>query len=250
LDIQKIADDYWNSLIKGQIMDRFEYGLAPEEINKPFGMRSVLKGTDVCFLFSTVQKMLGFKFFDRVNEIFSHDPKTFDIPNPFDETDLEELGEKVKSIDIVDVAQAYVLKSKAKSNSAAHPTRLLKLAAELLEDVLHVDPSNLFALIHMADCLKELGDNKRAEIYYRRAIRIDPEDVNLLRYYAVFLEQINKYSEAEDYYIQALELEPNHAYTLQKYGEFLDNCLKNSALAEKFYFLASAARSKYTSQGK
>merc|ERR1712137_911238 len=132
-------------------------------------------------------------------------------------TELIEIGVRIRHLNIVALAQGYVLKVSARNHSSVeNTTRLCKLALEKFTQALEDNPGDKRALSELADTCSILGRYDDAREYYLRAISSDLTDSNSYFRFAVFLEdKQKKYEEAEEYYLRTLELNPKHDHCLQ-----------------------------------
>jgi hypothetical protein len=55
-----------------------------------------MHGNELCGVFINLVKMTGLKFTPQARKEFYLNPNSFNFEKPFDETDLEEIGERVK----------------------------------------------------------------------------------------------------------------------------------------------------------
>jgi len=179
---------------------------------------------------------------------------------PFDDTDLEAIGERVKHMNIIAHAHGYFYHLKGLAIRIDDPLgaqKFYEIAIEKFEDALNTDPNNKEILLSMAlthmlaieDIYANLSnavfsptDQRvvKAEEYCLRAIYAEPkyDSFSLFRY-AQFLEKCGRLEAAEDYYLMALEADPNNAGCLHCYGQFLSDRGEHD-LAEEFFKRASA----------
>merc|ERR1712146_65127 len=163
---------------------------------------------------------------------------------PLDETDMEELGCRVKHLNIVERALGYILKTKARKHGLDPNARrrLLKQAMSKFDAALESDPDNKGTLRNYSDVLALLGADARADFYYRRALDVDPRDTTTLFAYAVFLENCCRFAEAEAFFLRCLEIDNFNDHAMQTYGYFVEEKLNDALSAERFYELASRVR--------
>lgn len=107
------STEYCSSELKTSLHRHFPYSLSPEETDIVFPLMSLISGQDKCNLFKIIIRICGLHFAARSLEEFSVNPQSFEYQKPFDTTDLLEIPERVKHMNIVAVAQGYVLKKKA-----------------------------------------------------------------------------------------------------------------------------------------
>ena len=233
------SEYHFNHSVKEHLLRNFEEALSDTE--KEGSLKLLLSGKDQCMLFRIVQQMTSLVFTSSAQNEFSYKENAFEFENPFHVTDLEEIGVRVRHLNIVALAQGYVLKNQARK-LGKNSERLCKLALEKFKQALSDNPGDIRALRELADASNLLGDKEAADMYYKRATTIS-NDPNTLFKYAVFLEENKKIEEAEEYYLRTLEKDAKHDHCLQRYGYFLEN-QGNHDSAEKFFIRASQIRSR------
>lgn len=219
------ATAFWNERLKPQLVFYFPSCLSREERRETFNFRDVLPGHDLPKLFLAIVKQSTLKFRPRCAQDFTQDPHLFNHPQPFDDTDLEEIGVAVHHMNIMTLAQGYVLKNKGRQchlHSGASEARLYRLAMEKFEEALLSNASDLKALRELADTAYLLKNNDLASEYYQRLLEANPHDALTLFKYATFLEATGALEDAEECYLQSLEVDPLNDHCLQKYANFLD----------------------------
>jgi len=232
------------------LMEKFERALSAEEHKPTYDLKHRLckEGGMESKLFVRVQQIMGLKFIPSVMREFSKPSMALDdVFNsyaPFDETDMEELGCRVKHLNIVERALGYILKTKARKRGidANARRRLLKQAMSKFDSALESDPDNKGTLRNYSDVLALNEEFERADFYYRRALEVDPDDTSTLFAYAVFLESIDRLAEAEAFFVRCLEIDHFNDHCLQAYGYFIEEKLQEIEMAEQFYNLASRVR--------
>ena len=235
------SEQYFRTNILNKLFANFSFKLLhPEEGNQ---LKATLEGEDLCLLFRLVQKMTALRFTENAMKEFSSDPNVYKFKKPFHNTELEEIDVCIRHLNIVALAQGYVLKMSARAKPGTENSiRLCKLAFEKFKLALQDNPNDKRVLCELADVCTILRDMEKADEYYQRAIRVDPSDASSLFKYAVFLEDSHRMDSAEDYYLRTLENNPSHDHCLQRYGHFLEGQGKPDS-AEEFFIRASEIRS-------
>ncbi len=111
-----------------------------------------------------------------------------------------------------------------------------ELAMTKLTKALKFDEDNLHANHYMGELYRRLGETKKAEEYFQRALDLSKNDPQLLNNYGVFLCELNRYEEAEGYFDRVLK-DPLYSGKARVY-ENLGLCAKlkgNLAEAEKHF---------------
>jgi tetratricopeptide (TPR) repeat protein len=215
--------------------------------------------------------MLGLVFSARAQkELSANFNRKLDRAQPISRTDLDQIGERIKHMNIVSYAEGYLLMVKAIQNrgiDSATVISCLSMSIEKFEDVLNSNTNNKITLRACANALLLLNEElelksqykarvednlrvQRAIKYMVRAIDIDPTDPLSLLPYASFLHKIGKTNEAEQHYLRALEAAPTYTDALRAYAEFLQMRGQSSVAAqvyERINLLAAAASSTSTS---
>jgi hypothetical protein len=211
---------------------------------------SILDRLDYDFLdvvFNRVKAMMGLQF--------THDRQySWDMEAPFNDTDLKNVGYKVKHMNIISHVQGFFWQINGlmarSSNVSGLALDYYKAAIDKYEEALDLNPENKDILRNLALTwllLIEEGrkpghpfpvDDRRVQKvheYIMRAISAPPkyDSLSLFRY-ANLLSRLNKKEEAEDYYLQSLEADPNNTGCLHEYGEFLSTEGLDDE-AEQFY---------------
>lgn len=235
------STEHFDLVLKPKLCANFVDPLSQEELEKP--LKSMLTLEHLCDLFQQVSKMVNLEWTPSSTIEFSNHPDVYTLSKPFDTTDFLETGVSVRHLNIVALAQGYVLKSKARElGKGIHSGRLCKIALEKFQEALAHNPGDKRALRELADVYHLVGDMINANSYYKRAIDADPSDANTLFKYAVFLEEsMDKLNEAEEYYLRTLEADVRHDHCMQRYGHFLE-AQGHPDDAENFFIRASQIR--------
>jgi hypothetical protein len=185
-------------------------------------------------VFERVKSMMGLQF--------THDRLySWEMESPFNDTDLKNVGYKVKHMNIISHVQGFFWQINGLMARSSSITGLAqdyyKAAIDKYEEALDLNPENKDILRNLALTwllLIEEGrkpgqpfpkDDRRVQKvqeYIMRAISAPPkyDSLSLFRY-ANLLSRCDKKEEAEDYYLQSLEADPNNTGCLHEYGDFL-----------------------------
>ncbi|MFW5927059.1 MAG: type IV pilus biogenesis/stability protein PilW [Wenzhouxiangella sp.] len=79
----------------------------------------------------------------------------------------------------------------------------LQVAMEKLQTALEKDPEHVPAHVTLAVIYERLGDERRAERHYERAVRYAPNDGATLNHYGAYLCQQGDYDQADEYFERA-----------------------------------------------
>eukprot|EP01130_Rhizamoeba_saxonica_P016324 TRINITY_DN7530_c0_g1_i1.p1 TRINITY_DN7530_c0_g1~~TRINITY_DN7530_c0_g1_i1.p1 ORF type:complete len:885 (-),score=187.58 TRINITY_DN7530_c0_g1_i1:58-2367(-) len=253
----KQSDDYWDIHLKQDIMFNWEDVLNEEEQQETFHLklRNEDGELDNGFLeavLERVRRMMGMTLSTLRNT-------DFNLDTPFDDTDIENIGLRVKHMNIISHAQGYFYHVKGLANRVENPeaaTQFYQAAIEKYQEALDSDPNNKEILLSMAltwILIIEEGQQQvenaqfsrddpkvqKAEEYSLRAIQAEPQYDSFSAFrYAQFLERCGRLDCAEDFYLMALEADPHNAGCLYGYGMLLSSKGFHDE-AEQFFLQAS-----------
>lgn len=196
-------------------------------------------------VFERVRAMVGLQF--------THDRNYgWEMEEPFNDTDLKNVGYKVKHMNIISHVQGFFWQLNGlmarSSNVAGLAKSYYEAAIDKYEEALDLNPENKDVLRNLAlTWLLLIDEDKKDELsfsdwrvqkvreYIMRAISAPPkyDSLSLFRY-ANLLSRSGIKDEAEDYYLQSLEADPNNTGCLHEYGEFLSQQNEDDE-AEQFY---------------
>jgi len=189
--------------------------------------------------------VLGLQFANASWVSFQRDSaeQLFSCPKPFEETDLAEMKGKVKSLDIVALANGFVLKTKAlmTASSPEERTRLLTLAIDSFESAKQSNPNNVDSLLNLADCKMLLNEREQSKELYRRALTLQQRNPVALFKYGCYKEFIGEFDSAEKYYKFSLEAYPSFSNCHVVLADLLTRNMKQYDRAEYHYRQALVA---------
>ena len=193
-----------------------------------------------CLLLVRVSGMLGLHFSSDAWALLAHSAAAYDRKmSPVTSTDLQELRETVKEMNVASHSAGFVLKTKALLAAAGgEQRRLLELAVEQFNRALEGNPDNKVTLRNLGDCYVLLDRQDEALDAYARCIQADPEDPNTYYKFAIVLDKMGALDNAEELYLRSLERYPLHSNCCHAYADFLCYQRKNFREAEHFYLEA------------
>lgn len=175
-------------------------------------------------------------------------------PVPFRNNDFDELGMRVKHMNLVSYAKGFQYFHQGLDARATDPKTALKylsLSIKNFEDALAINTSSKVTLRACARALFYYDDQNsrapgrvrkqsiessssgsdgfdsvylsRADLYFRRAIVADPTDPESLCAFATFLDRIGRKEQAESFFTRAIRSEQTHVDSLKLYGDFLSD---------------------------
>ncbi len=141
----------------------------------------------------------------------------------FEVSDLQELGERVKPLNIVPEAQGYLFVNQAKQQlTVQDELHYYQLAANCFNDALAGNTVSRSVLRAYADVLMDtemaLGHAtldgrsptaRRIAELYREALRISADDWMVLRQYGIFLTKCGQFEDAKLAFLQSIQVCPN-----------------------------------------
>jgi tetratricopeptide (TPR) repeat protein len=264
---------YWNKYVRKQLWRKFCRHLGPAitpELAAQFPMfsRSVsFKAASMGYVFSNgmvslhvvfarMQQILGFSLKPAIDAQllnFAVFVRLCGKPSPFRFSDFDDLGMRVKHMNLVSYAKGFLYLSQGLDARASDPkaaSRFLQMSIKNFEDAL---ADNTSSKVTLRACAKALfyydeetrraqfqkrgrqsasGDESssgvsqylaRADLYFRRAILADPGDAESLWLFAAFLDRTGNKPAAEECYKRALKADPHHVEALKGYGDFLSD---------------------------
>eukprot|EP01117_Protostelium_nocturnum_P012592 TRINITY_DN4634_c0_g2_i2.p1 TRINITY_DN4634_c0_g2~~TRINITY_DN4634_c0_g2_i2.p1 ORF type:complete len:1322 (+),score=514.36 TRINITY_DN4634_c0_g2_i2:78-4043(+) len=245
-----MSKDYWAKDLKELIIKKFPVGLSPQELDPNYNFKEKFAESipDVLpdgrsLLFTKISEHCGFSFSTTTKMAFES-RSVYQFQRPLDETDLEDLEVRVKSMNIVQHSEGFILKLKASKRTGDESTRLFELAIQKFKAAIESDSNNKVTLRNLADCLTKFGDNNQADKYFKDAIIADPRDSSTLWKYGMFNESVRRFDLAEECYLLSLEADLSHSNCSAVYADFLASCRKNFIEAESFYQMAIGSNPK------
>jgi Clustered mitochondria/Translation initiation factor eIF3 subunit 135 len=195
------------------------------------------------FVFKRTVHMTALQFSPVFMASLQNEPDFFTESDgsAIDEIDLLGVGERVKSMNVVSLAQGLLYMAKAREHRGhSNPTlalRSFRAAARRFEDAISSNPTSKIALRSCATALLyverilekthhtplSLANPNiiRADEYFRRAVDVDPNDADTLAAYANMLRNCRQYVRAELWFLLALTDNPNDYSYLYEYGSML-----------------------------
>ena len=279
---------YWNKCVRKRLWTKFcqHLGTKPsiEDLQRYpiFSKHVAFKIATMAYSFSgmpslqvvfhRLQEILGFTMKASIEKQVANSVvfgKLCTKNTPFKSVDFEELGMRVKHMNIVSYAKGFLYLTQGLAARALDPkaaVRLLMLSVKHFEESLAANTSSKTTLRACAKALlyydeeeqrmksqkhnnKTRGESSdtststetvaiaQADLYFRRAILADPSDAESLFCYAAFLDRIGKKDRAESYYREALRADPSHVEANKGYGDYL-NEIGRSVEAEAHYLVA------------
>lgn len=252
------SDEYWNTTLQEAVINKFK-GLNPQYLR-------LKASTKQCVLFNRyleqancrwllltrVGKMMGFRCTPQADKEFrTNYNRKWDCQEPFSRRDIEDIGQRIKHMDIVSQAEGYLLLKTGLSYSGTDPVNAVNCFEKAIEQYEEVMSSNSTSKVTLRNCAEAIllleeqqsngnSDNynvfavQRAWKYLQRAVQLDPIDPRSYFKFAQVLEKQKKYDEAEEYYLQAIELDSNYVDALREYGIFLQRVRGDMEMGERF----------------
>lgn len=264
---------YWNKLVRKQLWQKFCLHLGPKitfDAVQRFPMLArtcSFKAASMNFAFPNGMSALH-TVFVRLHQILGFCLKStieaqlvnFSVfvrqcgkAAPFRASDFEDLGVRVKHMNVVSYAKGSLYLAQGLDVRASDPKaamRFLQMSIKNFEDALADNTSSKLTLRACARALFYYGEELaraekhstssegddghygeggtspflvRADLYFRRAILADPNDSESLFSFASFLDRTGKKALAEDLYKRAIRADPSNSDALKGYGDFLSD---------------------------
>ena len=271
----KESDKFWDTIVKKQLRSKFRLNneITQDNNNYSISLKKIIlidmedEYLSPCImLFNRITNLMGLKFTPQVILKFTNPstyPKILNERYPFDDTYLDQIGYKVKHMNIIaEALGSYYyykgLRESLEGQDNNSSVELLRIGLEKFEEALGSNPTNTGLLKNAALCCTRIAelvasggahlediqfdpsaaDIQKADQYYIRGISSDPDDGEYLYSYAKFLWRCGRYERAEEYFLQSLETNPNFVWCLRDYGVLLsEQGLEDTA--EEFFVIAS-----------
>lgn len=249
------STDHWNTEIVKELDQRFS--LRPKNWRQfPRNLKEWLwtplegrKGSfeDLrIYLFEEVRNMTGLSFSSSLEALVSEFQELWSQEKVLDDTDVTDLGAKVKHLDVMSKARGrvFTMRGEEKHSLGYLPSarQLFCSALQAYETALSGSPLDPDLLCSCASTLLQIEQidhllkggtadtltlhrmspiGMRVKRYYVRAIQSNHLDAFSHLSYAKFLVLTKQFDVAEEHFLQALTLEPNMERGLLAYSEYL-----------------------------
>jgi len=182
---------------------------------------SILKTPVVCSLFAYTVKLCGLRLRSSATDQFKV-PESFDFAEPLDESDIEEIKERVQSMSVAAFAEGYSMQMKAMHKPNQHEAkRLYRLSLDKFKLALDMEPGNIQALTQIFVNMVQTDHPKVAESIYHSVVYGKLYDTEFLWRYANFCKSRGLTERAEVHFLYSLDMDPNYAQCLGDYANFL-----------------------------
>lgn len=174
------------------------------------------------YMIERLVEMQGLHLDNVVLASIRADPSAFDQEVLFDSSDVLDLGQRVKHLDVLSAARAYVQRTQAlaKRRDGNHATanRMYANALKTLKVALNNSPTDLSLLLSIGSLSDEMGRPAEAEAYYLKALQADPSSSDALHGLSVVKEKMGDLESANELLLEACALAPNNVTLLQRYA--------------------------------
>ena len=262
------SEDFWERVIKKIILEKFGpkslAGHGMVSLHRMVNAGSLSKigpllGSKLLFL--RLQKQIGFVLSADMQRKVRKSPGTlFDEYHPFHQYHFLDLGQRVKSIDVVTQCQAnFLLVRGIMAQDCEDAVRELEASELLFKDILASSPNLVSSMRQYAMCLYYMGLNQEKSLVIKakkmglflnedlehnqkmmqslklfdRVLAMEPMDKGAHLSFAKALISVGEDQRAEDHLIRCIEIDPNYIPGLRDYALFLDSSGR-LPLAEQF----------------
>lgn len=252
------SEEFWDTTVRKDVLDKFGVFALPGHgmlslrktvMQAKLSVSGKLPGCK--FLFLHLQKQLGFVVSpDLQHKIHRHPEKLFSSFSPFQQFHFIELGQHVKSFDIVTLCQANYLLVRGIATKDPHDAvKILEEAEGNFRDLLAASPNNAVTIRQYAICLfyfamnqekANLQSAERAGLLldadllrnpkmllslkmFERAVELSPNDKSAHLSFAKALVAFGADMRAEDHFVRAVEIDPSYIPALRDYADFLSS---------------------------
>eukprot|EP01132_Coremiostelium_polycephalum_P000614 gene614-763_t len=147
---KKLHERLWLSILKNEILLRFDNSLSIEEREENFDIRNSI---DIYYVFVRIQMMTGIKLAEVSMRELKKDYKTFRVVLP----DIISMDVRVKHMNIISLAEGNALSLQCMKGDGRGSERLFKLATNKFEEAIRSTPDNKDILNEYAGVLKEMA---------------------------------------------------------------------------------------------
>jgi tetratricopeptide (TPR) repeat protein len=217
----KGTQNFWDTTLKYKLSEYFPNSLTDAELRAPDFGTNIMKTDLVCLLFIYTVKLCGLRLRTSAIEQFKV-KQSFDFAEPLDESDIEEIKERVQSMSVAAFAEGYSMQMKAMHSANQHEAkRLYRLSLDKFKTALDMEPGNIQALTQIFVNMVQTDHPKVAESIYHSVVYGKLYDSEFLWRYANFCKSRGLAERAEVHYLYSLDLDPNYALCLSDYAKFL-----------------------------
>lgn len=217
----KATQNFWDTTLKYKLSEYFPNSLTDAELRAPDFGECIMKTDLVCLLFIYTVKLCGLRLRSSAVEQFKN-KQSFDFAEPVDESDIEEIKERVQSMSVAAYAEGYSMQMKAMYSANQHEAkRLYRLSLDKFKTALDMEPGNIQALTQIFVNMVQTDHPKVAESIYHSVVYGKLYDPEFLWRYANFCKSRGLLERAEVHYLYALDLDPNYAVCIADYAKFL-----------------------------
>jgi tetratricopeptide (TPR) repeat protein len=217
----KGTQNFWDTTLKYKLSEYFPNSLTDAELRAPDFGTNITKTDLVCSLFLYTVKLCGLRLRSSAVEQFKN-KESFDFAEPLDESDIEEIKERVKSMSVAAFAEGYSMQMKAMNSANEHEAkRLYRLSLDKFKLAHDMEPGNIQALTQIFVNMVQTDHPKVAESIYHSVVYGKLYDPEFLWRYANFCRARGLTERAEVHYLYSLDLDPNYALCLADYAKFL-----------------------------
>lgn len=168
----------------------------------------------VCFLFFNFCRLIGVKWKAGHMGSFASNPALFQVAEPVNFLDLDGAPEKVKTLQVVSLAEGQVWKVRAEAATSLPKSKqfaydLWKLALEAYKSSLLANPRDQRTLRNAAEVYHAIGLLELAGVLAHLAIETNPDDSVSLYKYATYLWSSTANPERAKRYFEAAIRAPN-----------------------------------------
>jgi tetratricopeptide (TPR) repeat protein len=254
------STEYWNTKLRTSVVDYFFNGEVDDCFSdsmlswKAFVVNSehgrVLMNDVRAQLLKLFCLKTGLKLGELTTEALKNNPKVIRVETPFDDADLEDLGVTVTYLPIASFSGAKLKRLTAMETSRRGKAYELNMqASKLYLQALRMNPADAQLLRNCAEVEAAIGNNVRADEFFRLAMKVNPSDEGTAFKYAIFFDNSLQLNKAEMWYLKALNCfkKPSHRIPvmLATYADFLLTERRNLTLAQDLYEIVLSKHPKH-----
>ncbi len=227
------SPDFWSAVVVPALEEQFY--MAPPQLRERLWAASDSKHDLRVRMLDRVCEMTGLRLDAAFQQALSADSlAVFAQKQVFDEHDVTDIGDRVKSLDVLSAAQAYVQRTRAQlklasGNNAVLASRLMQHSLQLLSAALNNSATDLTLLLSTGSLLLDMGRVADGVAYFDKALAVNPRCTDAFSCKSLACERQGNLEQADQFLLRACCLEPNNVNLLNRYAALVEKADPDTA---------------------